>query len=158
HSSVRVLQLRNEQFCFTFVNVQKVILHGFHNRLHNVITRFCQTTEQDNSFRTRESNSVCQCFTQNITCKFENLLSQFISLYGCIVYVFRYNALSRDITQQAGIGTCSEEFACSACHTCSRAVSFQTALASATTDTSVTTNNHVTEFACKTVKIGRAHV
>ena len=46
YSSIRIFQFGNKQFSLAFVYIQDIIIDCFLNRLHNIITRLSQTTEQ----------------------------------------------------------------------------------------------------------------
>ena len=122
------------------------------DRFHDIITRFCKTTEQHNCLRTGECNEICQSLTKYSTCELKNLLCQFITLHCCIIYIFGSNVFCRNITQKAGIRACSQEFTSRTGYTCSRAIRLQTTFTSATAHTSRTaTNNHMAQLTGKTI-------
>lgn len=52
YGSISIFQLRKQQLCLTFIDFQHILFQCLLNRLHQIITRFSQTSEQDNRFRT----------------------------------------------------------------------------------------------------------
>ena len=121
--------------------------HGCLDRLEDIVSRFCQTTEQHDSFRTGESDEVSQSLTQDGSGKLKDVLSNLVTLHRCIIHILGSNVFCRNVAQQTRFGTLGQELTCRTRHTRSRTISFQTAVTSASAETSVfTTDNSMSQL------------